>query len=110
MYLCFYSQISCLAFSLKQERTVRSSCWSRLHVSFILFQLSYHVTDMHEAWYAYYVMPPPSNASFAGFVQTVSATWRRSELTKWEATMRNLRMLFDKNRNKFLCQVTEKNM
>jgi len=53
---------------------------------------------------------PHPNASFAGFVQTVSATWRRSELKKWEATMRNLRMLFEENRNKLLSQITVKNM
>jgi len=53
----------------------------------ILFQLSYHVADMHETLYAYSVIPPFPSASFVGFVQTVSATWRRSELTKWEATM-----------------------
>jgi hypothetical protein len=58
-------------------------------VCIILFQLSYHVTDMHEILYADYAIPLPSpNVSFAGFVQTLSATWRRSVLTKWEATMR----------------------
>jgi predicted membrane-bound dolichyl-phosphate-mannose-protein mannosyltransferase len=46
----------------------------------ILFQLSYYVTGMHETLYAYYAMPTSPNASFAGFVQTVSATWRRSKL------------------------------
>jgi len=50
----------------------------------ILFQLSYHVTDMHETLYAMHPTPSSPNASFAGFVQRVSATWRRKELTKWE--------------------------